>query len=63
MMKPNIIERRIKARREEPNHGKAGVTDGEHVPRGGTTYREEYQPDHGPDLDERLDVTESGDEF
>jgi hypothetical protein len=30
---------------------------------GGTVYREEFQRDVGPDLDEPLDVTESGREF
>jgi len=29
----------------------------------GTVYREEFQRDVGPDLDEPLDVTESGREF
>ena len=30
---------------------------------GRTAYREEFQRDYGPDLDESLDVTESGHEF
>jgi hypothetical protein len=30
---------------------------------GSTAYREEFQRDYGPDLDESLDVTESGHEF
>ncbi len=29
----------------------------------GTVYREEFQRDVGPDLDEPVDVTESGREF
>lgn len=33
------------------------------APAGRTAYREEYQCDHGPDLDEPLDQTESGHEF
>jgi hypothetical protein len=30
---------------------------------GRTSYREEYERDRGPDLDEPLDSTESGNEF
>ena len=30
---------------------------------GATVYREEFQSDVGPDLDEPVDVTESGREF
>jgi hypothetical protein len=33
------------------------------VAAGRTAYREEYQRDYGPDLDEPLDGTESGHEF
>ena len=63
MIKPKITERRVKARWEEPIRGISGATDGVRVPRDGTAYREEYQPDHGPDLDEPLDEAESGHEF
>ena len=63
MIKADIKERRIKTRWSNPNRDWVGATDHGQVPRGGTVYREEYQPDRGPDLDEPLDVTESGDEF
>lgn len=63
MIKSKIAERRNKPRRSNPNRDFVGAPDAGRIPRGGAMYREEYQPDRGPDPDESLDVTESGDEF
>ena len=49
---------------ERTYHGVTSAKGGaERVPAGRTAYREEYQRDHGPDLDEPLDRAESGREF
>jgi hypothetical protein len=37
--------------------------DGARAAAGRTAYREEFQRDYGPDLDETVDGTESGREF
>lgn len=63
MVNRKIAARHVKTRWEGPSRRKAGVAGGEPVSRGGTAYREEYQPDHGPDLDEPLDRAESEHEF
>jgi hypothetical protein len=48
---------------EKTYHGVASTKGGARLAAGRTAYREEYQRDYGPDLDEPLDVTESGQEF
>jgi hypothetical protein len=50
-----------------PNKGGLGASRakrrGEEFAPAATAFREEFQPDFGPDPDEPLDVTESGREF
>jgi hypothetical protein len=47
--------------KEKTYHGVASTKGGAGaVAAGRTAYREEYQRDYGPDLDEPLDGTESG---
>jgi hypothetical protein len=54
-----------KVRQEDSNQGVgvAGPKGGARAAAGRVAYREEFQRDYGPDLDEPLDGTESGYEF
>ena len=58
MTEPRSSELRTKAHQEDRNDGVA-----HRAAAGRTAYREEFQRDYGPDLDESLDGTESGREF
>jgi hypothetical protein len=54
-------EHHTKMHQEKTYHGVASTKGGGGaVAAGRTAYREEYQRDYGPDLDEPLDRTESG---
>ena len=59
MTEPRKSEHRTKA---HPENHEQGV-GGSRAAAGGTAYREEFQHDHGPDLDESLDGAESGTNF
>jgi hypothetical protein len=64
MTEPRNSEHHAKVHHEKTYHGVASLKDGAGaVAAGRTAYREEFQRDYGPDLDESLDVTESGREF
>jgi hypothetical protein len=57
-------EFQTKLRQEEAHHGVVIAKDGAGpMAAGRTAYRDEYQRDYGPDLDEPSDRTESGQEF
>ena len=51
-----------KVHQQEKYYGVASTKGGAVAAAGRTAYREEYQRDHGPDLDESIDGTESGHE-
>ena len=52
------------ARQQEKYYGVTSAKGGAAVAEAGkSAYREEFQFDYGPDLDESLDGTESGREF
>ena len=64
MMEPRNSEHYTNVRQEETYHGLASPKGGAGIVAAGrSAYREEFQRDYGPDLDESLDVTESGREF
>ena len=63
MTRPKPVQRRPKVRWEEPRRGAPDAVDAGRVTTDRTTFREDFQLDHGPDLDEPLDGTESGHEF
>jgi hypothetical protein len=64
MTEPRNSEHHTKVYQEETHHGVASPKDGAGIVAAGrSAYREEFQRDYGPDLDESLDVTESGHEF
>ena len=57
-------EHRTKIDQQDRSYGVAIANGGAAVALAGrTAYREEYQRDRGPDLDESLDGIESGHEF
>jgi hypothetical protein len=63
-MKPiTSSDQRRKFQLRRPVHAIDRATDSDRVPAGRDAYREEFQPDYGPDQDEALDRTESGREF
>jgi hypothetical protein len=54
----------MKAHQERTYHGVMSAKGGAGpVAAGRTAYREEYERNYGPDLDEPLDRAESGHEF
>jgi len=64
MTEPRNSEDHTKVHQEKTYHGLASTKGGAWaVAADRTAYREEYQRDYGPDLDEPLDGTESGREF
>ena len=63
MTESRYSERPTKVHQEQAYHGVANAKGGVGAVAGRTAYREEYQRDHGPDRDEPLDGTESGEEF
>jgi len=63
MMEPRNSEHRTKTYREDAYQGVASTKDGVWVAAGRAAYREEFQRDYGPDLDEPSDGTESRYEF
>jgi hypothetical protein len=63
MTEPRNGAHHTKVHQEETYHGLARAKGGAESPAGRTAYREEYQRDYGPDLDEPLDGIESGHEF
>ena len=61
MTEPRNSEHHTKVHQERTYHRIASTKGGAGaVAVGRTAYREEYQRDYGPDLDEPLDRTESG---
>jgi hypothetical protein len=62
MTDPRSDERHTKVRRQKKYYGVASTKGGAAAVAGRTAYREEYQRDYGPDLDEPLDGTESAQE-
>jgi len=64
MTQPRNHHDHAQVERERTDRGQASPRGGpEAAAAGRTAYREEFQRDHGPDLDEPQDVTESGHEF
>ncbi len=61
MTRPRNSEHHTKVHQERTYHGETSTKGGGGgVATGKTAYREEYERDYGPDLDEPLDGTESG---
>jgi hypothetical protein len=60
MTKPASTVRRPKLHRDDPRRGIPEPADAGRATTDRTTFREDFQLDHGPDLDEPLDGTESG---
>jgi hypothetical protein len=64
MTEPRNSEHHTKVHQQSKYHGVASAKGGATaVAAGRRTYREEFQRDYGPDLDESLDGNESGPEF
>ena len=63
MTDPRSDERHTKVHRQKKYYGVASTKGGAAAVAGRTAYREEYQRDYGPDLDEPLDGTESAQEI
>ena len=63
MSGPRNSENHTKVHQEKTYHGVASTKGGAGAAVGRMAYREDYQRDYGPDLDELLDGTESGHEF
>ncbi len=62
MTEPRSSRQHTTGRLQETHDG-AATPKREAVSTGRAAYREEFQRDYGPDLDESLDRTESGQEF
>jgi hypothetical protein len=63
MTEPKSSEHHAKAVGGNTYRGSASPNGGVWAVAGRTAYRDEFQPDYGPDPDERLDSNESGHEF
>lgn len=63
MTEPRNSEHHTKVHQEKTYHGVASTKGGAGAAVGRMAYREDYQRDYGPDLDELLEGTESGHEF
>ena len=63
MTEPRNSENHTKVHQEKTYHGVASTKGGAGAAVGRMAYREDYQRDYGPELDELLDRTESGHEF
>jgi len=63
MTEPRNSENHMKVHQEKTYHGVASTKGGAGAAVGRMAYREDYQRDYGPDLDELLEGTESGHEF
>jgi hypothetical protein len=64
MTEPRSREHHARVHQERTYHGVTSAKDGAGpMAAGRTAYREEYQRDYRPDLDEPLDRAESGHEF
>jgi hypothetical protein len=62
-MESRYSEHHTRIHQEKAYHGVASTKGGTGAVAGRTAYREEYERDYGPDRDEPLDGTESGQEF
>jgi hypothetical protein len=64
MTEPRESQHHLKVHQGKKYHGVASTKGGAAAAVAGrTAYREEYQRDYGPDLDESLNGTESGRSF
>jgi hypothetical protein len=63
MTESRYSEHHTKVPQEKAYHAVAGTKGGTRAAAGRTAYRGEYERDYGPDRDEALDGTESGQEF
>jgi hypothetical protein len=63
MTEPRNSERHTKVQKQKKYYGVASTKGGAAAVAGRTAYREEYQRDYGPDLDEPSDGPESAHEF
>jgi hypothetical protein len=64
MTEPRNSEHHTKVHQQQKHYGVASTKGGAAAAVAGkTAYREEFQRDYGPDLDESLDRTESRHEF
>ena len=64
MTQPRNSEHYTKIHQQDRSYGVAIANGGAAVALAGrTAYRDEFQRDHGPDLDESLDGIESAHEF
>jgi hypothetical protein len=63
MTDPRSDERHTKVRRQKKYYGVVSTKGSAAAVAGRTAYREEYQRDYGPDLDEPLDGTEFAQEI
>jgi hypothetical protein len=64
MTEPRNSEHHTKVHQEKTYHGVASTKGGAAAAVAGrTAYRQEFQRNYGPDLDESLDGIESGHEF
>ena len=63
MTEPRNSEHHTKVHQQQRKYHGVASTKGGAAVAGRRAYREEFQRDYGPDLDESLDGNESGPEF
>lgn len=63
MASPRTDEHHSKLHQLKTHRDLAGTDSGAGAPAGRSTYREEYEPDFGPDRDEPVERIESGHEY
>ncbi len=63
MTQPRNSEHQTQLHRQKKDYGVGGTKgSGAAAVAGRSAYRQDFQRDYGPDLDEQLDATESGHE-
>ena len=60
MTQPRNSEHHTKVHQQKKDYGVSGTKGGAAAVAGRSAYRQDYQRDYGPDLDEWLNATESG---